>query len=125
MLVPVKEITPAELLGQLREEIELIAAGPADQEAWLIEQRVPADEIWLQLNDSVFSFLPRLRREGLMPAGLEAALRRLDDYFDSFGGRENASRWADEALPNDPMWAEARRQAQAILGLIDTVTGSS
>ncbi|MGO8960507.1 MAG: hypothetical protein ACLQFR_24500 [Streptosporangiaceae bacterium] len=120
-----KEVTPAELLGQLREEIELVAAGPPDQERWLIEHRLPVDEIALQLNDSVLTFLPRLRREGLMPARLEAALRELDDHFGSFSGRENAARWSDEALSGDPMWAQARRQAQAILGLIDAVTGSS
>ncbi len=90
-----------------------------------MKQRVPVDEIALQLDDSMFCFLPRLRREGLMPATLEAALRQLDDHFDSFSGRENAARWTEEALLNDPMWAEARRQAKEILGLIDTVTGSS
>ena len=117
-----KEITPAELLGQLREEIELIAAGAADQEAWLIEHRYPVDEIALQLDDSVFCFLPRLRREGLMPAELEAAVRQLDDHFDSFSGRGNAARWTEEAPSSDPVWGEARRQAQAILGLMDAMT---
>ena len=116
-----KEITPAELLGQLREDIELIAARPADQEAWLIEHRYPVDEIALQLDDSVFCFLPRLRREGLMPAELEAAVRQLDDH-DSFSGRGNAARWTEEALSSDPVWGEARRQAQPILGLMDAMT---
>ncbi len=120
-----KEVTPTELLGQLRQDIELVAAGPADQQRWLIEHRLPVDEIALQLNDSVLTFLPRLRREGLMPARLDAALRELDDHFGSFSGRENAARWSDEALSSDPAWAEARRQAEGILALIDAVTGSS
>jgi hypothetical protein len=121
----VKEFTPADLLGQLRDEVELVAAGPADQERWLMEHRSPVDEIALQLNDSVAGVVPQLEEAGLMTAGLAAALQALDDHFGSFSGRENAARWSAEALYSDPAWGEARRQARAILGLIDAVTASS
>lgn len=119
-----REITPAELLGQLRSEIELIAAPAADQERWLIDHKYPADEMALQLDDSILTFLPRLRHEGLMPARLDAALRALDAHFESFSGSSNAVRWTEEALYHDPAWAQARQLARPILDLIDSAAGS-
>jgi hypothetical protein len=120
----VKEITPAELLGQLRDEVQLVAAGPEDQERWLMEHRTPVDEIALQLNDSVMGAVPQLEDAGLMTAELAAALQALDDHFASFSGRENTARWSEEALHSDPAWEEARGKARTVLGLIDAVTAS-
>jgi len=56
----VKEWTPRDWLEQLREDVQLIAAGAAEQEHWLMEHRLPVDEIALQLNDYVLHrLLPR------------------------------------------------------------------
>jgi hypothetical protein len=117
----VKEWTPRDWLEQLREDVQLIAAGAAEQERWLMEHRFPVDEIALQLNDYVLHRLPMLRRAGLMTCGLEAALRSLDDHFGSFSGPENAARWSEDALYDDPVWEEARQQARTILGLIGQI----
>lgn len=120
-----KEFTPLDMLAQLREEIELVAAGPADQDRWLIEHRANPDEIALTIDDSVCGVVPQLEEASLMTAGLAAALQALNNHFGSFSGQENAARWSEEALYIDPAWEDARRQAQAILGLIDAVTASS
>ena len=120
----VRELTPRELLGQVRDEVELIAAGPAEQERWLAEHRFPVDEIALQFGDTVLHWLPLFTREGLMTSRLEAAMHALDDHFSSFSGPQNAARWSEDALYRDPAWEEARRQARTVLGLIDAVIAS-
>jgi hypothetical protein len=47
------EITRQELLTQLRESVELLAAPATEQEHWLAEQQFPVDELALQLDAAV------------------------------------------------------------------------
>lgn len=109
------KISSQELLAQLREGVELLAAPAAEQEAWLVQHRVPADELALQLDDEVPAWFPRLSQAGLLSEEAQAALRALNDHFLSFGGPQNAALWTEEALYETRQWQRARELARHAL----------
>jgi hypothetical protein len=109
----VSEISPMELLGQLRKMVELVAADAADQLSWLLAERVPVDELMLQLDDAVPAWLPRLERAGLIEARAEPALQSLLDFLKSL--RWDQALWQDDALDSRREWQQARELARQTL----------
>ncbi len=121
LTVEVKQVRsvhpPEELFAELRDSVALVAALPGDQLAWVRGHGWTVDEIAQSLDDAVLVFSSRLRENGLLSVEISAALVQLTSHFKSFGGAENMHRWSEQALVDDPAWAEARRQAGAILGM--------
>jgi hypothetical protein len=81
-----REITVQELLGQLREMVDLLAAPAPIQERWLMQERLPVGELALQLDDAVPGWFARLATEGLLTLEAEQALLALNQHFDGFSG---------------------------------------
>jgi len=79
----VREIRPDELLSQLEEMVVLFLASPAEQNAWVDETGVPAEEIALQYYDAIDAFLGRLHEHALIDGADEALLRELRAYVGS------------------------------------------
>jgi hypothetical protein len=114
----VKEITARELLNQLREAVELLAAPGDEQERWLIQHRMPVDELALQLDDAVPGWFPRLAGAGLLDPKAEASLRALDAELGRFSGPQNASLWTEEALYDATEWTNVRTLAARALSTL-------
>jgi hypothetical protein len=113
------EISERQLLDQLREFVELLAAPAADQERWLVGHRVPVDELALQLADAVPQWFPRLSKAGLLTEDAKEALLELDAALSSFGGRANAPLWTDDALYVADQWQRVRDLASRALLQLD------
>jgi hypothetical protein len=109
-LTGMPEISERQLLAQLRESVELLAAPAADQERWLAEERYPVDELALQLDDAVPQWFPRLSKAGLLTEQAQAALRALLDALD-FGGPARSALWTEEALYDAVEWEQVRDMA--------------
>jgi len=103
-----RELSPEELLGELRESVELLAATPTQQEEWLHEHRFPVDELALQLDDEVPAWFPRLASAGLLTDDAQEALRDLNAALAQFSGSQNASLWTERALHDAPEWRKVR-----------------
>lgn len=89
----------------------------------LVANRVPPDELAQQLTDAVTckfwsSFLAD-------DSEIVTALRRLDAHLGSLGGQESIERWSQQALYDDPAWAEARRQARHLLPALQLAAGKA
>jgi hypothetical protein len=119
----VREVSPQELLGQLREMVELIGADAADQLSWLLAEHVPVDELMLQLDDAVPAWLPRLEQAGLIDAQAESALQSLLDLLKSLGW--DKALWQHEALTNRPEWQQVRELARRTLSAIGSCPKST
>jgi hypothetical protein len=102
------EISERQLLAQLREIVELLAAPAADQERWLADHRFPVDELALQLADAVPMWFARLANAGLLTQLADQALRKLDDALGSFSGPTNADLWTEDALYSANQWQRVR-----------------
>ena len=109
------EITERQLLAQLRESVELLAAPAADQEGWLAGERVPVDELALQLEDAVPYWFPRLTGAQLLSGEAQRMLVELLDALGDFGGPANAALWTEEALCSADEWRHVRDLAQRAL----------
>jgi hypothetical protein len=73
-------ISPEELLAQLDEIIALFLAAPREQNRWVDETNVPAEEMALQFYDTMPFWLNRLQECGLTDEADETALRELFEY---------------------------------------------
>ncbi len=113
-------VPPEELFAELWDDLQVVAAAPGEQLDWARSHGYPVDEISQSLNDAVLVFSPRLEKNGLLGAEATAALAQLTGHFNSFGGAANVHRWSEQALVDDPAWAEARRQARAVLGMLES-----
>ncbi len=114
----VREVTPAELLSQLREMVEIIAMPDGEQLAWLVANRLPAGELALQLDHAVPSWFGRLRGAGVLHARAEAALASLHESVMKLLTYEHERLWTDEGL-SDPGWQHIRNLASEALDAID------
>jgi len=113
------EISVEQLLGQLREFVELLAAPAATQEAWLKKGRWPVDELAMQLDDAVPAWFPRLTEAGLLSAKAQQVLVVLLAALDDFSGRQNAALWTKDALYDAPQWQGVRDLAGRALAAMD------
>ena len=111
-----REISPKELLGQLRQTVELIAADAAYQLSWLRAERMPVDELMLQLDDAMPAWFPRLEQAGLSEIQGESALQSLLDLLTSL--RWDKALWQDEALSDRPEWQQVRELARGTLSVL-------
>jgi hypothetical protein len=109
------EISERQLLAQLRESVELLAAPAAYQERWLADQRYPVDELALQLADAVPSWFPRLSNVHLLTEDAKRALRALDDALSSFSGPADSALWTEDALYSADQWLRVRDLARCAL----------
>ncbi|MFE3205815.1 hypothetical protein [Embleya sp. NPDC059237] len=98
----------------LIESLTTLAADPADQVAWLDEYRVGTDELALDF-DHAHRLVPSLVEAGRLDGEVAAELRRIDVLFVGMSGRENAERWAREALLADSGWIEIRASSRRLL----------
>lgn len=109
------EISERQLLAQLRESVELLAAPAADQEHWLADQRFPVDELALQLEDAVACWFPRLSNAQLLADEVQRMLVELLDALGDFSGPANAALWTEEALYSADEWQHVRDLARRAL----------
>ena len=114
------EITPRELLGQLRECVVILAAEPRDQLAWLDAHGFPVVEMWAQLEDAVPGWFPRLEENGQITEAGKAAVIALLDVLRS---HDNPALWEDEVLSlQEPEWQQIRAQARSALSALGEET---
>lgn len=107
-----RDLSGNELLAQLAGMVALVAAPASEQETWALTEDVPAEEIALQLYDSVPGWFDRLRDEGLIRPEAERALVQLVTLLDD----RQALLFRDGPyVTNDPAWTGVRDTANAAL----------
>jgi hypothetical protein len=97
----------------LVEVVTLIAADASDQQGWLHENQLAADELRQQLADVMDSRLWSCCLSD--DHEIVGAIRRLNDHIWSFSEHENGDRRTESVLFDDPGWAEGRRLAREFL----------
>jgi hypothetical protein len=102
-------ISPDELLGQLRETVERLAAAPDQQAKWLETNGCSPDELALELGDEVPGWFPRLEAHGLLTEGAKGSLVALNERLGAID--PNSDAWRRDGLANAPEWAEVRELA--------------
>lgn len=86
---------------------------PADEQIrYLVDQRVGADELALELND-VVDLLSELVQRGYVSRAAADLITAIDARFDAMSGSEHAHRWTDQALAQSAEWEEIRSLARA------------
>ena len=109
-------ISPAELLVQLKEMVDLIIASAAEQEAWAEagNVRVPAEEVALQLYDAVPAWFQRLTETGMIDQADREALGALERYIQSVQGKL----FSCDGVAEVPEWERVRELARNSLSLL-------
>ncbi len=116
-----REISLDELFKQYVDAVEIVAADAATQRAWMDLHDFPADEIWQNLDQSVFSFTARLTRAGRLTEAAVSAVAAILTEFESW---DNPSLWrSDDALGERAEWAQARETAQQALAVLKQAPG--
>lgn len=99
----------------LKFAVQMLAAPPEEQQRWLTAQRLPVDELALQLDDHVNGFPEEWwERQGFAPE-VRSRFRALDAALEKMSGKENRVRWTSAALYEDPCWVEVRAIAGELL----------
>jgi hypothetical protein len=109
-------ISAEELLGQLRETVRCLAQPAEEQVRWLEENRLPPDELALELDDEVPGWFSRLERHGLLSEAAKASLVALNDRLGEIDADSDA--WRREGMAASPEWAHVRELAAAALRLL-------
>ncbi|MER7753907.1 hypothetical protein [Kitasatospora sp. NPDC097643] len=98
-------------LRLLTQCLAALAAGAADQRAWVDRYDVPTDELALD-----FEHAHRLvAGNHLGDDEVMADLRAIDAVLSAMSGPGNAPRWSQDALDGDPGWTEIRERARRAL----------
>ena len=89
-------------------EAQMRYLGPVWDIAELAEDHVaPAGNAWWMCD------------EGLIKPRVRELTERIGASFDAMSGAENAERWSEQALANDPGWVEIRAMAREALALLE------
>lgn len=108
-------VTPEQMLEQYEEVLELLAAPAAGQLSWLIARGLPTVDLYVQFNDAIPTWLPRLMGSGLVSEPAKAATSDLELQFRQM---QHADFYTDEALKSDPSWVKVRHLAAVVLDLL-------
>lgn len=107
------------LYNQLREMVAILAAPAEEQISYLLATHsAPVDELYQQLDESIPSWFPRLRRHGLVNEEIEGSLVRLDDALEKMMDLDDPDLWEDGALSDRQEWKHIREIAGSTLALI-------
>lgn len=106
-------VAPSELLDQLLEVVQLLAAPSEEQVAWLRGARVPVDELVLQYTAIVPGWIPRLRAENVLVLKTESLLSKLSSVIAGLPPEEGL--WTEDALLLDPRWNVVRSAARNVV----------
>jgi hypothetical protein len=118
---PKEAVSPEFLLGQVRDQI-LIIAEPVDaQVAWCEFNGYPVDEIFLSLDTVAFTHRPRLRHAGLLRTEADAGIDELLAHFETMRSLKKPALWQPEGL-GEPEWDAARTLAQQVLRQLSALT---
>ncbi len=113
---------PGGLLEQLRAMVQLLAAPAPLQIAWLVEHKVPVDELALQFYDVVPAWFPDLEEDGLLHEPAKQALLSLNESLGVMSDSGRDSLWiTDEALYSEPEWEHIRELAKTALEMLRAV----
>jgi len=104
-------ISPQGLLAQLTSFVALAAAPAEEQDQWSKQTSFPAEEIALQIFDSVPHWFGRLREAGLIDSSDERAVARLSDYLHT----EILKLFHNGCVTGAPEWQHARELASTAL----------
>jgi hypothetical protein len=116
------EISPIELLMQLRAMVVLLSLSSTEQMQWLEIQRVSADEMYLQLDDAIPSWFARLDKAGLIN---ELVKDRLSNLLHTLiAMKSDTELWGLDSL-DAPEWEQVRIVARSALSTIDELTARS
>jgi hypothetical protein len=100
------------LIPHLVEALELLAAPPEEQIAWVGNHRAHVDELALQFDDS---FKPLDIDDGPLSQDQRQAIRALDSALLRMSGPENAPLWTEEGLRTSSRWKHVRLLAARAL----------
>lgn len=78
---------------------------------------LPVDELALEYHEIIL-LLDQYREAANISEAAEAALRDLDEHFQSFSGHVKKELWAYDALRKQPIWETARVKAKHCLVLL-------
>jgi hypothetical protein len=108
------------LFNQLREMVGVLAAPADGQIKYMrtLRHPVPVDELYLQLDDSVPSWFPRLRRHNMLDDQVEESLLKLHDALERMREDGDLGLWEDSALYVRPEWEHVRDIARSALALM-------
>jgi len=112
---------PAKVVAMVRAALGPLSFTAEAQIQYLIDHRVDADELALQLND-VIPFLTELVQQGNAPKVAADLIRAIDARFSAMSGSEHADKWTEEALIEAVEWAEIRTLARSALQAIADAT---
>ena len=110
-----REVSPTELLEQLQEMVEVLAAPVLVQTSWLTAREYPVDELWLQFFDSVPGWLPRLTDAGVVTPNAVGALNDLSRHLVTLTESQNPAVFTREGLATANVWEQVRAAAQTAL----------
>jgi hypothetical protein len=112
----VEPISPKELLGQLRDVLELLASSADQQEAWLNQSNLPVSELVVHLDLAWPLWETRLRETGMVDDETAKPLDTLKKYVMTFANDEHAHLFEVSALYGAPEWDRTRVLARSALG---------
>jgi hypothetical protein len=93
--------------------VGMLAAPPRAQLGWLVENRLPVDELALQLYDAVPAWFPRLVEAGLLTTNAQSRLFALKSELLSL--RDSPKDWTDDGLVHAGGWRRVRELAERAL----------
>jgi hypothetical protein len=105
------EVDCKALTRHLIQALKMLAEPAAAQIRYLVEERVDADELALQLDAGLVPVIDNCA----VPDPAYATLMALDAELDYMSGQDNAHLWTDEALETSPRWATVRHLASDAL----------
>ena len=104
-------ISPAELLAQLLDTVERLAAPVSEQRAWAEANDYPIEELILELDLEWPLWQARLVGAGVVDADGQAALDRLREYALPLVDPSHEELFSWEAVAGAPEWKRVRELA--------------
>jgi hypothetical protein len=107
------------LLQQITDALQRLASSADSQVSYLQSMNLSADELALELDDSLPA-LGSLLESGQVTDQQAAAMRRVDEALSQMSGRANRELWTEEGLRHAPEWERVRNLAGEALALLNS-----
>jgi len=113
------EQSPSQLLDQLVETVELLAATAEEQRVWSVDHKVPIDELMQGFTDIVPMWINRLREGHAINDEGELALLRLRVQFDAYMTHRPDLFQNWQVVADSSEWGRVRDLAQQALRALE------